>query len=77
MKEHVKVELNQKQKAKESFSLRLFGAVKSIHAKIQNSRSAIDFPAYRATGTLQVYETNVRQEAEAAMFLLRRQLAIW
>jgi hypothetical protein len=76
MREHVKVELNQKQKAKESFSLRLFGAVKSVHVKIQNSRSAIDFPACRATGTLQAYETKVEQEVEAAMFLLRRQLAI-
>jgi hypothetical protein len=76
MREQIKVELNQKQKAKESFSLRLFGAVKSIHAKIQNSRSAIDFPACRATGTLQAYETKVEQEAEAVMFLLRRQLAI-
>ena len=77
MEEQIKVELRQKQKAKKNFSLRLFGAVRNIHAKIQNSRSAIDFPAYRATGTLQVYETKVEQEAEAAMFLLRRQLAIW
>lgn len=79
MKDSIKVELNQKQKTKESFSSRtrkLFGIAKSIHSKTKNSDPTIDFPAYKATETLKEYEMKAdRNKAEAIAFL-RRQLII-
>jgi len=79
MKDLIKVELNRKQKTKESFSSRtrkLFGIAKSIHSKTKNSDPTIDFPAYKATETLKEYEIKAdRNKAEAIAFL-RRQLII-
>jgi hypothetical protein len=79
MKDLIKVELNRKQKTKESFSSRtrkLFGIAKSIHSKTKNSDPTIDFPAYKATETLKEYEIKADQNKAEAIAFLRRQLII-
>jgi hypothetical protein len=79
MKDPIKIELNRKQKTKETFSSRtrkLFGIVKGIHSKTENLGPTIDFPTYEATEMLKEYKIKADQNKTEAITLLRRQLTI-
>jgi hypothetical protein len=79
MKDSIKVELDRKQKTKESFSSRtrkLFDIAKGIHFKTKNLDPTIDFPAYEATETLKEYRIKADQNRAEAIIFLRRQLTI-
>jgi hypothetical protein len=79
MKDSIKVELDQKQKTKETLSSRtrkLFGIVKGIHSKTENSDPTIDFLAYKATEMLKEYRIRADKNKAEAITFLRRQLSI-
>ena len=76
----MRLEIGWKQKARDNFTLRtqrLFGVVRNIFCKLNDSVSATHFPAYETAKMYKTRESKVEQEkAEAIGFLHTRILTI-
>jgi hypothetical protein len=80
MENRIRLEIGWKQKARDNFTLRtqrLFGVVRNIFCKLNDSESATHFPAYQTAKMRKTHESKAEQEkAEAIGFLHTRTLTI-
>jgi hypothetical protein len=80
MENRARFEISWKEKAKDNLALRtqrLFGVIRKIYCKLNNSRLATHFPANETAKMLKTHELKVAQKkAETIDFLRGRTLAI-